>query len=256
MSRPLLNHPILTFLRDELIPILLTLGLMAVAHPARAAEETLLPPMKLLLEPEGDRAYSYRQFTREKHIKLMVYGFKDQNPGDLIPKGRRKLSSFFDQHLKSLKRDYLGQDGTQKFTFVTGDDSFTSTPINRGIQGDVAKMVGITIPVGKFTVGGGYTWGEENPALMLKTTEGLMAGASYDSGKMGFQLSYLTSGQEIAGIEMGGEDVRYNSLMFGTSFRVNDRIGITATAQWRNDNDPLTTGRSQGIFTVGTRWKF
>lgn len=248
----------LTFCNEVLIPLLLALGLMVIAFPAKAEEGGFLPPMKLLLEPEGDKDYSYRKVTREKHINLMVYGFKDPSGQEdsIIPKNRKALSSFFGQHLKSLKRDYLGQNGSQTFTLVTGDESFASTPMNRGIQGDAAKMAGVTVPFGKLTVGGGYTWGEENPALMLKTTEGFLVGAAYDTGRYGFQVSYLTSGQEIAGIEIGGTDVRYNSLLFGTSFKVNERIGITATAQWRNDNDPLTTGSSQGVFTIGTRWKF
>src|SRR5690606_4394835 len=117
------------------------LALALIAFPAKADDPRLLPPMKLLLEPENDRTYSYRKVAQDKHINLMLYGFKDPSgpSDDIIPKDRKALSSFFGQHLKSLKRDYLGQDGTQSFTLVTGDDSFASAPINRGIQGDVAK---------------------------------------------------------------------------------------------------------------------
>src|SRR5688572_11253820 len=106
---------ILTFLRDALIPLALALGLAAIALPAKAAEESFIPPMKVLFEPESDSAYSYRKVSRDKHINLMVYGFKDPSAeaNVVIPKDRKKLSSFFNQHLKSLKRDYLGQNGTQ-----------------------------------------------------------------------------------------------------------------------------------------------
>ena len=83
-----------------------------------------------------------------------------------------------------------------------------------------------------------------------------MFGASYDTGKMGFQLSYLTSGYKVGGFEVGGGDYKYSSILFGTSFRVNNRMGLTATAQYRTDDDPLTTGKTQMILTVGTRWRF
>lgn len=86
--------------------------------------------------------------------------------------------------------------------------------------------------------------------------EGMFVGASYDTGNAGFQLSYLTSGQEVAGAEIGGTDIRYDSLMLGTSFRINRRMGMTATLQYRNDKDPLTTGEKHAVVTVGKRWKF
>ncbi len=216
--------------------------------------------MKLLLEPTSETDYSFRKSQQDKTINLMLYGFKDQPDnsvlGTFIPKNRRALNAFFSEHLQRFKQDYLGSDEARSFRLVTGGDSFTSTPINRGISGDVARMAGVTVPMGKFTLGGGYTWGEENPALMLQTADGLMVGASYDTGKVGVQLSYLASGYSIAGFDVGGGDYEYQSIMLGTSFRVNNRMAIAATAQYRTDNDPLTTGSSQAIFTVGTRWRF
>lgn len=242
--------------------VVVTLCATLVAGAAHANEkDSFLPPMKLLLEPsQSETDYSFRKTQRDKTINLMLYGFKDQpqNFGiaSVIPKNRRALNAFFSEHLQRFKQDYLGPDESRNFRIVTGGNSFTSEPINRGISGDVARMAGVTIPMGKFTVGGGYTWGEENPALMLQTADGLMLGASYDSGKYGVQLSYLASGYSVAGFDIGGGDNRYQSIMLGTSFRVTDRMGMTATAQYRTDDDPLTTGSSQAIFTVGTRWRF
>ena len=85
--------------------------------------------------------------------------------------------------------------------------------------------------------------------------EGLLLGIAYDTGKTGFQLSYLVTGRDVAGFSVGGGP-RYDSLMLGTSWRVNNRMGLTATAQYRHDKDDLTTGENQAVFTVGTMWRF
>lgn len=246
------SRPLLRLIAEIVLPLAILLSLVL---PARAEEG--LPPLNLLLEPQSE-SYSYRNAHREKTINLMVYGFKDGSgaPTDeIIPKDKKALNAFFHQHWDRVKRDYLGGNNPDSMRFVAGDDSFTA-PVNRGIDVEPAKMVGMTVPIGKLTVGGGYTWGDDNPAYMLKTTDGIMVGAGYDMGRTGFQISYLTSGQEVMGFEIGGNDIRYNSLMFGTSFRVNDRVGLTATVQYRDDSDPLTTGDKQAIFTVGTKWKF
>jgi hypothetical protein len=207
--------------------------------------------------------YSYRDVNEARTISFMLYGFDNSAPQmqqkpsyTNILKDRKALSGFFKEHWDTVKRDYLGQDGTQRMNFLAGEDSFTSVSLNRGIGLEPAKMIGITFPYQHITWGAGYTWGEENPALMLKTTEGFMLGFGYDTGHTGFQLSYLSSGQEIVGLEVGGTDIRYDSLMFGSSWRVNERMGVTATAQYRRDNDPLTTGDTQAIFTIGTKWRF
>jgi hypothetical protein len=212
-----------------------------------------------------DNDYSYRKETDKRTVALMLYGFQTSEEAVAAPapsnngilKDRKALSGFFKQHWQSVKRDYLGQDGTQSMQVLAGEDSFTSVSLNRGIGIEPAKMVGVTIPSGRFTVGAGYTWGEENPAMMMRTTtEGFMVGMAYDTGTVGYQLSYLTSGQEVAGMEIGGTDIRYDSIMFGASWRVNERMGVTSTIQYRRDNDQLTTGDSHAVFTVGTKWKF
>ncbi len=218
-------------------------------------------PYRLQLVVEGSVApdtYSYRKENDSRTIGLMLYGFQNQpvTAAPSILKDRKALSGFFQQHLAAVKRDYLGQDGNQTFSILTGDRSFTSTSLNRGLEQDPAKMVGITLPVGGFTLGGGYTWGEKNPAILSRgSNEGLMAGVAYDTGKVGFQLSYLVTGRKVAGFDVGG-GTQYDSLMFGTSWRVNDRMGVTATAQYRRDKDDLTTGDSQAVFTIGTMFKF
>lgn len=205
--------------------------------------------------------YSYREAHEKKTLSLMLYGFQTDAPplpqqGASIMKDKKALSGFFKKHWENVKRDYLGQDGDQLLRLSAGDDSFTSASVNRATNLPAAKLVGATVPVGKFTVGGGYTWDEENPALMLPSTSGLMAGVSFDDGNTGYQLSYLASGQEFMGFEIGKSAYRYESLMFSTSFRVTDKIGLTATAQYRHDADPITDGDQQMVFTIGTKWKF
>lgn len=251
------------------INLLLALGLALsfslFSHAAIAQEEEPYR-LRLVVDQAPNASWrdgsAYRQAHHDKTIAVMLFGFQPgQNnnspaPAPEILKDRRALSGFFKQHWNTVKRDYLGQDGTQAVRLLAAEESFTSATLNRGLNEEPAKMVGFTIPAGAFTWGGGYTWGEKNPAVMLRATDGLMMGVSYESETTSFQISYLTSGQEVAGMEIGGTNIRYDSLMFGTSWRVNERIGVTATAQYRHDNDPLTTGAAEAVFTIGTRWKF
>lgn len=210
----------------------------------------------LLFEAPKD-SYSYRKTYHEKTLSIMLYGFKDQPISNPILKDRKALSAFFKQHLDRIKDDYFSKD-PNRTRFVTGETAFNSMQINRGPALEAAKMAGFTMPWNKhITFGGGYTWGERNPAMLrLTKAEGFFTGLSYDTGSTGFQLSYLSSGQRVVGFKVGGTDIRYDSLMLGTSFRVNRRIGLTATLQYRKDKDPLTTGDQQMVFTVGTKWKF
>lgn len=239
---------------------LIILGVV-LARPSQA-DETDGYQFRLAVDQstDADEGAVYRREHHERTIAVMLYGFNPStpplDPKPSILKDRKALSGFFKNHWENVKRDYLGQTEANRFKVIAGDEAFTSQALNRGINTEPAKMVGATLPIGHFTFGAGYTWDEENPALMLKTTEGLMVGISYDNGDKGYQLSYLSSGQEVVGLEIGGTDIRYDSLMFGTSWRVNESVGLTATAQYRKDNDPLTTDETQGIFTVGTRWKF
>lgn len=244
-------------IKDALLALLAFLLLSLFIGNAFADEEQPYSFRLVVDTPKTD--YSYRRENDSRTVALMMYGFQPASeaaaPSPSILKDRKALSGFFKQHLETVKHDYLGQDGTQKMNVLTGDDSFISAPMNRDLQQEPAKMVGVTLPFGKMTFGAGYTWGEKNPAVMLPTTEGLIVGASYDTGKTGFQLSYLTSGHSVGGFEVGG-GTKYDSLMFGTSWRVNQRMGVTATAQYRRDNDDLTTGDTQAVFTIGTMWKF
>lgn len=246
--------------------LILMLGFGVLISPLSARAEDTKPRFVLLLDPPADtggfrdRDYSYRKVNRERTISLMLYGFNDQQPaapeiGNTILKDKKSLGAFFHKHLNDLKRDYSGNE-TGSMRLVAGETSFTSTQMNRGQNYEPAKMAGVTLPFGKVTVGGGYSWGEKNPAYMMPTADGLFVGASYDTGNTGFQMSYLTSGQRVVGFKVGGTSIRYSSLMLGTSFRINHRMSLTATAQYRSDNDPATTGDRQGIFTVGTRWQF
>lgn len=228
--------------------------------PSARAEEAKKSPVILMLDASDKRdSYSYRKMYHDKSISIMLFGFRDQPVRDRpasILKDRKALSAFFDHHFNRIKDDYFSKD-PNKMRLVAGERAFNSTELNRGPGIEPAKMAGMTVPFGKVTVGGGYTWSEKNPAMLrLTKAEGFFVGGAYDTGKLGVQLSYLTSGQEVMGFEIGGTDIRYDSLMLGTSFRVNKRMGLTATLQYRKDEDPLTTGEKNVIFTVGTRWKF
>jgi hypothetical protein len=234
----------------------------AYAQEAIHIQESEKPKVLILVNQNARDDYSYRKTNNTKVISVMLYGFAGDQANAVseapsIMKDKRSLSSFFRNHLEQAKRDYFGQDGTQSVNLIAGGSAFNSMPLNRGPDLEPAKMVGFTTPAGRFMVGGGYTWGEKNPAMMrLTKSEGLFVGASYDVGSTRFQFSYLSSGQKLAGFKVGGTDIRYDNLMFGTSFRVNKRVGLTTTIQYRNDKDPLTTGDQQLIFTVGTKWKF
>ena len=226
-----------------------------LACPPAFADEAAKMNVRLSLDPSPDD-YSYRKINDKKTISIMLYGFRDQPDMPVIQKSRQSLKTFFKQHLDRIKEDVFSND-PNSLKFITGERDFNSNEINRGIGLVPAKMVGFTAPYGHLTLGGGYTWGEKNPAMMrLTKAEGFFTGASYDTGKVGYQLSYLKSGDSVAGFRIGGSKIAYSSLMLGTSFKVTDRMGLTATLQFRNDEDPLTTGEKQTIFTVGTKWKF
>jgi hypothetical protein len=223
---------------------------------ASAHADQAQTPVVLLIDPAQDHDdYSYRKTNEDKTVSVMLFGFRDQPDTPIIAKGRQSLGSFFKEHLDRIKDDYFSHD-PESLHLVTGENDFDSTEINRGIGLEPAKMAGFTAPYGHWTLGSGYTWGEKNPALMRRTkANGLFTGLSYDAGNTGYQLSYLKSGK-TAGFNLGGSSIDYNSLMLGTSFRVTDRMGLAATIQYRTDEDPLTTGDRQVIFTVGTKWKF
>jgi hypothetical protein len=219
------------------------------------AEDAKPPQVVLLVDPAPHDDYSFRKTNDTRTVNLMLYGFTDQSDTPTIQKTRQDLGNFFKQHLDRIREDYFSKD-PESMHLMAGENDFDSTEINRGMNVEPAKMAGFTRASGQWTWGSGYTWGEKNPALMRRTAaDGLFTGVSYETKKIGYQLSYLKSGK-IAGFRAGGSSISYDSLMFGTSFPVTDRMGLTATVQYRNDDDPLTTGAHQTIFTVGTRWKF
>jgi len=230
---------------------------LGVAMPCRAQEQPFR--LALMTDPvtQDDDQYNYRKINHDRTISLMLYGFQDQSSNTpTILKNRKALGGFFKQHFDRIKRDYLGQDGHSTMKVMAGDPAFTSTPIDRGIDTEPAKMVGLTMPSGHLTFGGGYLWGEKNPAIMMPKADGLFVGASYDTGSTGFQISYVTSGQKVMGFDVGGTDKRYNNIMVGTSFRMTKRLSLTATLQYRTDDDPLTRGDNAAVATIGTKWKF
>ena len=209
----------------------------------------------------ADDGETFRRQTNDKTIKLLLYGVADTGQADIqdsnLPKVSRNLKQFMDGHFASIKKDYFNQDKPDATRLVAGDPSFISESMTRGMAQKPAKLAGVTIPLGSVTVGGGYTWGENNPALMQSAKRGLIVGASYKIGKVPLQISYLSAGHDVAGVSTGGKDP-YDSLMFGASIPLKDRWVINSTVQYRNDRsrDLYEDEQRQIVITIGTKIKF
>lgn len=242
--------------RASVCPILILLCLA----PAFADEQPLRLNLELDPGPSTfrDRDYAYRKVSHERTVSVMLYGFQQptgqEEEQPAIQKERKSLGGFFKQHIQQVNNS-MGQDGDPGIRIVTGQNAFTSTAMNRGNNIDPARMAGLTVPVGRLTFGGGYLWGEKNPALMQKT-DGIFGGIGYDTGRAGFQLSYIDSGRAPNSKEIDGTDVKYRSVMFGTSFQVSQRMSLTATAQYRDVRNAGAIDDRGAVFTLGTRWKF
>lgn len=169
------------------------------------------------------------------------------------------LTDRFETQLRSLRSGIKGIVGSSSFdrlSMYAGDDSFFSTAINRDIDVDHAKLAGMSVDIGQWTIGGGYTWGEDNPGYFLEP-EGVIGGLSYRGNNWNIQFSGMTTGHDAIGFEMGEYDYRYNGFSVGMNYSITDKTGLSAMVQYLDryefEEDQFTDNL---IVTIGTRITF
>lgn len=210
----------------------------------------------------ADDGETFRRQTKDRTVNLLLYGVAEPaQPGQNVqtselPQVSRNLKQFMDGHFASIKKDYFNQDTPESARLVAGDASFISETMTRGLPQKPAKLAGATVPVGNWTFGGGYTWDEKNPATMQPVKKGLIVGARYNAGKVPVQISYMTTGRDIAGISTGGGDYAYDNVMVGASIPVKEKWYVNTTMQYRNDRNRIEEEQKQIIVTIGTKFKF
>jgi hypothetical protein len=223
-----------------------------------------LEPSVFYDEPDEIDGPAYRKRAKDKTVSLLLYGVTSQSVAEdagfvQAPKTGRKtknLKEFIDTHFEAVKRDYFNQDDPQAMRLVTGDPSFISQSMTSGDVQKPAKLAGVTMPAGDWTIGAGYTWDEKNPLLMKAPQKGLMVGMRYDGLKIPIQVSYMTSGREIGGVDMGGGKYVYDNIMVGATIPVKERWFVNTTLQYRNDRNRIDSEQQQFIITFGTKFKF
>lgn len=182
------------------------------------------------------------------------------------PKDRSDLSYYssdltdsFENQLRGLReglRGVIGSSSFERLSVHTGDESFFSQDINRDIDIDHAKLAGLSLDIGQWTIGGGYTWGEENPTYVLEP-EGVIAGLSYRGKNWNLQFTGMTTGHDIIGYEMGDYDYRYNGLSMGMNYAITDQTGLSAMVQYLDRYEYEEDQFSDNIIvTIGTRITF
>lgn len=210
----------------------------------------------------ADDGQTFRRQTKDRTVNLLLYGVAEQvqatpdvQPSNM-PQVSRNLKQFMDGHFTSIKKDYFNQDEPDSARLVAGDASFISETMTRGLAQKPAKLAGATVPVGNWTFGGGYTWDEKNPATMQPVKKGMIVGARYNAGKVPVQISYMSTGRDIAGVSTGGGDYAYDNVMLGASIPVKEKWYINTTLQYRNDRNRIEEEQRQVILTFGTKIKF
>ncbi len=210
----------------------------------------------------ADDGETFRRQTRDKTLKLLLYGVTDNNAStdtvqnSNMPQVSRNLKQFMDGHFASIKKDYFTQEDPTAARLVAGDPSFISETMTRGMAQKPAKLAGATIPIGEnLTFGGGYTWGETNPTLVEPAKRGMIVGLRYNAGNVPIQVSYLSAGRDVAGFSTGGKEL-YDNLMIGASIPVKDKFYINSTIQYRNDRSRVDNEQQQLMITFGTKIKF
>ncbi|HEY1096465.1 MAG TPA: hypothetical protein VGF14_04425 [Alphaproteobacteria bacterium] len=207
---------------------------------------------------------AYRQRAHDQKISLLLYGVTNAQPanGEIVAVQPMKaatqtknLKQFLDSHFDEIKRDYFNQDDPEATRLVTGEASFISEAMVTNNAQKPAKLAGFTVPAGDWTVGGGYTWGEENPLLMKVPKKGVIVGARYDGLKVPIQISYMTTGRDIGVASFGG-DYAYDNVMVWTTIPIKEKWFLNTTLQYRNDRNRMEDEQRQFLITVGTKIKF
>jgi hypothetical protein len=239
-------------------------ALVVEVRPAMGRDIILsLEPAVFYDEPDEIDGPAYRQRAKDRNMALLLYGVTNNGVTEAAnvqqPKTAYKsknLKQFIDAHFEDIKKDYFNQDDPQAMRLVTGDPSFISESMTSGNVQKPAKLAGFTVPAGDWTIGGGYTWDEKNPLLMKAPQKGMMVGLRYDGLKIPIQVSYMTSGREIGGVDLGGGKYVYDNIMVGATIPVKERWFVNTTVQYRNDRNRMDSEQQQLIITFGTKFKF
>ena len=214
--------------------------------------------------PDDVDGKEFRKRAHDQKISLLLYGVTNAQPanGEVVAVQPMKaatqtknLKQFLDAHFDEIKRDYFNQDDPEATRLVTGEASFISEAMVTNNAQKPAKLAGFTVPAGDWTIGGGYTWGEENPLLMKAPKKGVIVGARYDGFKVPIQVSYMTTGRDIGVASFGG-DYAYDNVMVGTTIPLKEKWFINTTLQYRNDRNRMEDEQRQFLITVGTKIKF
>lgn len=168
---------------------------------------------------------------------------------------KEEFNSFVKDHAGRVLRNVFGKDAD----IYTGTASFLSRDINGAMGTPSARLVGVSETLGKIQVGGGYSWGEKNPAYMGER-DGLVFGMGTSGQTWRAQASYMMGRKKVLGMKLGRE--KYDSVALGVSLDAEPDgygkmpywHGMTGALQWRshenqNKSDDL-------MITVGKRWKF
>lgn len=199
--------------------------------------------------------YQYAHEARKATTSIMLFGVTDvqKDKSTNIPHYTPDLPQFIDSHLKSAKNGLLSNLQDEDFDVYAGDSSFFSEDMNRGVSTKSAKLVGLAMDFGRWTVGGGYTWDEENPAFLNENEEGFILGSSYRKNDWAIQASYMATGDAFS---FGGGD-KYSSYILGASYAPSSGVGYTATVQFQQyDGDKTYIDDNEVRFTIGTKIKF
>ncbi len=199
--------------------------------------------------------YQYAYESRKKTAAIMLFGVTEtEHPyNSSVARYTPSLPEFIDQHLKNAKNGLTSKFENEDFDLYAGDTSFFSQNMNRGLSVKSAKLAGLAMDFGDWTFGGGYTWGEENPAFLDDNEEGFIIGTSYHKNDWAVQASYMSTGD----IFSFDKDKRYNSYVLGASYAPNQNIGYTATVNFQQyDGDKTYINDQELRFTIGTKIKF
>ena len=187
--------------------------------------------------------------TEQETRPLMLSATSSSN------KEKSEFDNFVKDHAGRVLRSVFGGEAD----IYTGTPSFLSKDINSAMGTPSARLVGVSETIGKVQVGGGYSWGEKNPAYMSKR-DGVVFGLGTRGETWNAQASYIMGGKKLMGIKLGRE--KYDSIALGVSFDAQpDEYGkmpywhgMTGALQWRNhdrakkDNDIMVT--------IGKHWSF
>ena len=236
-----------------MLVMLSALFLLSAPTTAQAVKDTVLPNSYHLKSQENGVQYredlAAKFFARDNREKKQ----KD-SVSSLFNIKSDKVIDFIHQHLVTAKNGLMGEKLAKRARIMTGNTSPLSSGLNRGVDVDHAKIAGTSIEWDKFSFGAGYTWDEENPALIDDFDEGFVIGGSYHfSPAINLQMSVISTGQSLAGYKFGGD--RQDNIMMGLNYSITDKTGLSTILRYRSYND--NSGNEESVvLTFGTRIEF